>query len=269
MASTYDSAHLLTIPREIRYSIYDLVIHCEPTEAVWNYEEAFERSKYKDIVSKTPEKRFSLPWINLLSTCKLVKNEMTAYMKPSSGTDPVDRFPWVLDIIASDDGRLEAGRWREISCHPASIKTLIANISTPRKVLNFWGDGGPMPIVWELYQTLNWILHFGPVLRRQNPLSSPLRLRTLVIRVISGPPREHEKPMNSRLLQIRGSFNVIRRLIERLNNTGLLANYINNVKMIDESTKDELDIAIEHDEDPQVPEAWKDYGFGWGPDGNR
>jgi hypothetical protein len=119
--------------------------------------------------------------------------EIIAYLDVRSNVDKEKHHTWTLELAASGD-RLKPALWRQIPCHPAKAEILVANIDftdNGGKNAQFWGDGGPMPIVRQLYQTLNRILHYGPAFGRQVPLSKPLRLKTLILRATTGSSREY------------------------------------------------------------------------------
>jgi hypothetical protein len=79
--------------------------------------------------------------------------------------------------------------WRSIPCAPTSVKTLVVNVFIQRDprapVMPFWGDGGPMCVVAQLYQSLNRFLHSGPSfgLKGDRTLEQPLVLQNLNVRV--------------------------------------------------------------------------------------
>jgi hypothetical protein len=183
MESPVDQCHLLRISRELRYCIYDHVIHFDPpTDTVWDY-------RGRTTFVKTPGTNFSIPWVDLLLTCKAINEEITAFLDIQSNIDKEGHRTWILELAASGC-RLQPALWRQIPCAPAKAEVLIANLNFTERT-RFWGDGGPMPILRKLYQTLNQILHYGPALGRQVPLKQPLRLKTLVLFAATGTSHEY------------------------------------------------------------------------------
>ena len=185
MESPVKPCHLLRISRELRDCIYDHVIHFDPpTDTVGEYKNNWRKARYSTQIVKTPGTNFSIPWVDLLLTCNAIKIEITAYLDVLSKVDNNEHRTWTIDL-AVYDGLLKPAQWRQIPCHPIKVKFLVANLDFNENFL-FWGDGGPRPIVRQLYQTLNRILHYGPVFGKQVLLSQHLRLDMLVLRVTRG-----------------------------------------------------------------------------------
>jgi hypothetical protein len=186
MESSVGQCHLLRISRELRHSIYDLVIDFDPpTDISWQYKGGFGKDGYITNIVKTSSTKFSIPWVELLSTCKAINMEMIAYLDVRSNVGKEEHHTWTLQL-ATFGGFLKPSLWRQIPCPPAQARILVAKIDFTEKNAKFWGSGGPMPIVRFLYQTLNRILHYGPAFGRQVPLAEPLRLKTLVLRAKIG-----------------------------------------------------------------------------------
>jgi hypothetical protein len=58
------------------------------------------------------------------------------------------------------------------------------------------------------------------------------------------------------------TFHELHRLVERLVNTGILDNYIDSAKIINQHSQEQLEIVIEPIEgDHGVPDRWKRYEF--------
>jgi len=186
MESSVGQCHLLRISRELRDTIYDYVIHFDPpTGTVSHYKNSFGKAGFSTTIVKAPGTDFSIPWVNLLLTCKAISTGIIVYLDVLSKVDKEEHRTWTLDLAASHN-ILKPALWRQIPCHPARAEILVANIDFADGHTSFWGDGGPMPIVRQLYQTLNRILHYGPAFGRQVPLLQPLRLKTLVLHVATG-----------------------------------------------------------------------------------
>jgi hypothetical protein len=192
MESPVEQCHLLRISRELRHCIYDQVTRLDPpSDTVWQYKNSHNSDGFNTTIIKAPDTNFSIPWVNLLLTCKSISTEIIAFLDIGSSLGNEERRTWNIELTASDGGALRPALWRQIPCHPARAEILVANIGFASESTQFWGCGGPMSIVRNLYQTLNRILHYGPAFGRQIPLSQPLRLKTLVLRTTTCSSRRY------------------------------------------------------------------------------
>lgn len=121
-----------------------------------------------------------------------------------------------------------------------------------------------MPIVRQLYQTLNWILHYGPVFCRTDPLSRPLHLETLVLnlstaRLSQGPASLPEKAGRNGV----DKYQPIHHLVKLLQGSGVLTGYVDLIQLVDDDSRT-TDIVTRSGENPGVPAYWDRYGFEWG-----
>ncbi len=123
-----------------------------------------------------------------------------------------------------------------------------------------------MPNVRQLYQTLNGILHRGPVFNRESPLAQPLRLTRLIIRIYASGPVESTDSSASETASLLEPFTHICDFVENLKKTGLLWGHVDDVRIIDEKSQREQDTMIELVENAGVPTSWDRYGFEWGTD---
>ncbi len=141
MESSSSRCHLLRVSREIRFLVYDLVIHVDlPSDVIWNCKDGFGKEGFFTQISNTSDQNFSIPWVNLLSTCKAIGAEVSAYMDSQSFLKEEQNRSWVVDLAAAHPSRIGPTRWRRIPCHPAKIETLVANIDFGTNV-RFWGCG--------------------------------------------------------------------------------------------------------------------------------
>lgn len=202
------------------------------------------------------DKALTVPWVNLLLTCKYVNFEVAAYMSLHNE----DLRTYTVDIHASSCGFLRSSTLQKIPCSPSKVNTVLANIRIDfephHEYFQIVGDGGLMPIVRQLYQTLNLLLHNGPVLSRASPLRHPLKLKNLDIRAVVTSD-DGSKPRRSNI-----SWN-LKWILQALRNSGLLQGYVGYVHIIDEDGHTEL--AIEAVDKAGVPTSWDGYGFEWGP----
>ncbi|KAH8884058.1 hypothetical protein GQ53DRAFT_829992 [Thozetella sp. PMI_491] len=249
-----DRCYLLEIPTEVRQAIYDQVIHLDPpTEVSWSF------GKWDGSIAKTPDADFSISWVNLLLTSRAINSELQAYLALRRGFDEGNRT-WVFETACSSRGLgcLTPATWRQITCPPADIDTLVAKIFFPNPRSRFFGDGGLAPIVSQLHGAFNRIFHYGPAFGRHTPLPQPLKLKTTVLRVSTSPHPEAEDIHDNRF------FHSISGFAEMLYNTGVLWGYVDTIRIIDEVTNEEQTLVVSFIENARMPDEWIRYGFGWG-----
>ncbi|KAI0190641.1 hypothetical protein EV127DRAFT_78125 [Xylaria flabelliformis] len=165
---------------------------------------------------------------------------------------------YTMDVYGTGRGFLRSSSWQNIPCSPSNIKNILVNIhidcgSRPRRIRTI-GDGGPMPIVRELYQTLNLLLHNGPILSRTTPLQQPLKLKNLDVNVTVTSDSIPDTP--------NPADNGIKWCLKTLKNVGLLQGYVDHVHINDEDGH--TDLAIEAVDNAGVPALWDRNGFEWG-----
>lgn len=241
--------------------VYDDVIRYDlDYEAVTRYGDGWDReSGFSVVMYRRPNTTLILPWVNLLLTCKSINAELGAYMSSPVVLRDEHNRTYSMDIRGSISGVLKSLTWHKIPCSPSNVNTVLVNILFEPK-LNYsnWDNGGPMPIVRQLYQTLNLLLHNGPILSRSRPLQHPLKLKKLEVHTAFKLDSNSDEPS-------AGSTTTgIVYLLERLQSVGLLHGYIDHAHISDEHGHTEL--KIEAVEDPGVPYGWDRYGFDWGRD---
>ncbi|KAI0448770.1 hypothetical protein F5B21DRAFT_496492 [Xylaria acuta] len=212
-----------------------------------------------------PVETLTVPWVNLLLTCKSVNTELAAYMSSPLILGDESLRTYTMDIYGTNDGVLRSSTWHGIPCAPSNADAVLVNIHIEYGWcywrVRTWGNGGPMPILRQLYQTLNLMLHNGPILSRASPLEHPLKLKNLNVHVtaVSGsipdPPHTDDgfKPPDTG----------IKCRLVTLKDVGLLQGYVDHVHISDERGHTEL--AIEAVDNTGVPTFWDRYGFEWGP----
>ncbi|KAI0547720.1 hypothetical protein F4679DRAFT_553159 [Xylaria curta] len=252
-------ASLLGIPRETRQYIYDYVIRSDLNyEIIKLYKDGWSNGGFTTVMYKQPVKKLIVPWVNFLLTCKYINIELGAYMNSLLVLgDEVNRT-YTMDIHGTAGGILRSTTWHNIPCSPSNINTVFVNIHIDRgprgRPIRVWGCGGPMPIVRQLYQTLNLLLHNGPILSRASPLQQPLKLKDLDVHVVvtsNGIP-DASIPADTG----------IKWCLVTLNNVGLLKGYIDHVHIDNDDGHTELE--IEAVDNAGVPNSWDRYGFEWG-----
>lgn len=135
-----------------------------------------------------------------------------------------------------------------------------------------------MPIVRELYQTLNRFLHCGPMLDARTPLAQPLKLDRLVVVVETAKDYGDEMVQEMDAAQAQAywagrgedALRYVSGYVRELESTGLLDGFVGNVEVLGSSdlsatAKDEDRIWVRSREKPGiVPSDWDEYGFEWG-----
>lgn len=250
---------LFRLPREIRHKVYGCVasLDVEPHLPARYAGKYMADCGFVRMLDTQPGAQLSIPWVQLRLTCRAMNTELSEYLDSAAFLRPEENRTMVVDVVAGR-GSLVQAALRRIPCQPAKVDTLVADLDMRIENIKFRGCGGPMNIVRDLYQTLNWILHYGPHFSRTSPLGQPLRLKSLVIRASTG-----EKFDGNRCRDCK--FNRIADLLATLQTTGLLWGYVERIRLSDEFGHERI-IVVTPDEDPGVPRAWDRYGFQWGLD---
>ncbi|KAI1742791.1 hypothetical protein F4680DRAFT_411751 [Xylaria scruposa] len=249
----------LGIPREIRQYIYHYVIRSDlDYEVVKLYKDGRNNHGSTTVMYKHPVETLTVPWVNLLHTCKYINTELGAYMSsPLILGDEVNRT-YTMDIYGTAGKALRSTTWKNIPCSPSNVNTILVNIHidrrSQRRPIHVRGDGGPRPVVRQLYQTLNLLLHNGPILSRASPLQQPLKLKNLDVHLIVTSDGVPDAPIPA--------DTGLKWCLVTLKNVGLLKGYIDHVNIDNEDGHTEL--AIEAVDNAGVPNSWDRYGFEWG-----
>ncbi|RWA11931.1 hypothetical protein EKO27_g3174 [Xylaria grammica] len=265
-------ASFLGIPREARQHIYDYVMRRDlDYEVVKGYRDGHGDGGCFVIMYRHPWGTLIIPWINLLLTCKSVNTELGAYMSSPVILGDEDNRTYTMDIHGNTRGHLNSATWHRIPCSLSNVDTILVNILFETKsdepswrkrahyrrhVRTFGSDGGPMPIVRQLYQTLNLLLHNGPILNRSHPLQLPPRLKKLEIHTAFKPYRNSGEAATTTMTT------GIKHLLKRLRSVGLLHGYVDHVHINDENGHTEL--KIDAVDNGGVPSLWDREGFEWG-----
>ncbi|TRX90607.1 hypothetical protein FHL15_008580 [Xylaria flabelliformis] len=254
-----EEARFLGIPRETRQHIYDYVILSDLNyEAVKLYKDGSSNYGTATVMYRNPIEVLTVPWVNLLLTCKYINTEMGAYMSsPVVLGDEANRT-YTMVVCGTGRGFLRSSSWQKIPCSPSNVEHILVNIhidcgSRLRRIRTI-GNGGPTPIVRQLYQTLNLLLHNGPILSRAAPLQQPLKLKNLDVHVTVTSDGIPDTPSPA--------DNGIKWCLKTLKNVGLLQGYVDRVHIHDENGH--TDLAIEAVDNAGVPASWDRNGFEWG-----
>ncbi|KAF7344604.1 hypothetical protein MSAN_01942600 [Mycena sanguinolenta] len=164
---------LLDLPRELRLQIYDALAHLPvdcPVDRI--------RQTPRKRLARSTSTRLPIPWLSLTLVCKTIKEDLQLYTLASGNAT------YTLEVDNLEHRRLLTDKvtWRRIPCPPSNVRTLRADLVL-RFATDFWGSGGPMGILSDLYQVLNCFIHNGPVLTRRRPLPTPIHLDTLLLQI--------------------------------------------------------------------------------------
>lgn len=261
---------LLGLPRELRLQIYDHVLDQDlEYTPIERFRGGFALPEgFYTIAHYDEDSKLSLPWLNLLSTCKTIVAELCSHMDSESVNARTRRHTYVMSLEPKKRslGRLE---WNRILCPPSEARELIVNLGSLDSV-QFWGDGGPNDIVRQLYQTLNWFLHCGPSMDVNNPLAEHMVLKRLalnltaeaVVQEVDSNNSEDHDPFDS----FQRSANRVKNFVASLEGTGLLWGYVGEVIVRDSRPDGEpvFRAVVAQKEKAGVPEYWTRYGFQWG-----
>lgn len=282
-------ASLLGLPAELRLRIYDNVIDFEihsPEIFVPFPDPDKEDRRFKDnsfnlsyVFGKTtikrryPDEKLPPPsWLSLQSTCRTIYLELRAHIQRPEERQVDDAAHTYAISILAKCGRLESLHFTSIPCPLKHCRVLQARITYREygMMRRFWGDGGPMPVVRELYQTLNLFLHCGPKFDVARPLPQPLKLEKLVVVTCIEKDENRGRSEEHRAFWREQMLGEIEGLVCTLERTGLLQGLVERVCLCaDEGEGKEpklLEEILVRDlgEEGKVPDYWKGYGFQWG-----
>ncbi|KAF2094241.1 hypothetical protein NA57DRAFT_60873 [Rhizodiscina lignyota] len=284
--SSDNRASLLGLPRELRRQIYREVIGTEincTTVEYWK-DGHFSQTGFRC----TPQLKgpLQLPWLNLLFTCKEIAAEMKALTSEASFLQSEENATYVLELDPSLGLR---ATWERIPCPPSDARYLVANVVfDDMRDGQFWGDGGPMPVVRKLYQTLNHFIHCGPRFDAQRPLPQKMHLREIHVNVHliredanenddidANNPEKAEQSRRRRpkrfprrnpgapIRWLRNPFAELRSLITMIVGAGIVFGNVDRFQLSsEEETVKEWEVV--HQEGGCIPAEWDRYGFDWG-----
>ncbi|KAI0205878.1 hypothetical protein F4808DRAFT_408153 [Astrocystis sublimbata] len=245
-------ASLLGISRELRQQIYGYVMRLSLDYEIAKYADGACDAGFRTCIYRNRDS-MTISWVSLLLSCKYINTELSAYMSSPSILGNEDLHTYQLDIRGTSRGTLMSSQWQRISCPPSKARRVLVNyyvgINQLDRRIHIWGSGGPMPILRQLYQTLNLLLQNGPILSRSTALQHPLNLESLHFIVIP-----------DKICDEGG----IESFLKDLGKCGFLRGYIDRIYV--KSSAGDEDFAVEGVENVEVPSFWDGYGFEWGPD---
>lgn len=246
----------LDLPREIRFQIYEHVfefeVECTPLHIDDN------RTTTVDAGNRP---KICIPWLDLRMTCTTTAAELSAYTSSHSFLRQPEHEIYIFELIT---GRmtLDSIILQHAPCTPSQAQYLVIDLDVT-DLRWFWSYGGvPYPIVSQLFQALNRILHYGPLL--SPPLASatekrePLfRLQEMVINVTSHAGQYTSKPTER-------AFDVIRDFAFDLCASGALNGSVATVRIVGKAEEECLAVPCEAECEVRLPQSWSGEEFQWG-----
>ncbi|KAJ6487946.1 hypothetical protein C8R45DRAFT_261995 [Mycena sanguinolenta] len=259
----------LGLPAELRLQIYDAVASLP-----------LDCQLARSIRSQQPEQRAApsflpISWLNLMLVCKTITEELRHHVHASGNTT----YEIELDNLHEQYSMADKVTWRQIPCPPRSVRTLRANLVL-RFGTGFGADGGPLPILSDLYQVLNCFIHNGPLLARATPLVKHIHLNTLTVQIrVSDPNHEERRAAGVRPYEkstVDASNKWLRRVLEgyisMVVRRGLLFGAVDKIlcrwadgQVVDDDKVTEWEVSFKEIGDMTV---WNRYNFGWGVPGS-
>lgn len=261
-------ASLLGLPRELRLQIYQHVFETDIHHTVlkqWRHTFSSEKG-FISVPDFNKNEKFTMPWLNLMLTCKATALEIRAAMQEPSFLGNERNRTYVLDLEATRGGMsLGAATWRQLPCAPAQVQVLEASYNASCG-LQTWGDGGPHGITSGLYQTLNHLIHCGPRFDSKKPLPEKMRLKKLHVVVESRGVSEREKENMHYMMRMstdpQTTLYSLGSIVGQIVNTGVLRGFVDHIQL---SCGDKvLNWNPAEVEGEGLPEYWNRYGFDWG-----
>ncbi|KAM3417419.1 hypothetical protein BST61_g5665 [Cercospora zeina] len=163
---------------------------------------------------------------------------------------------------------LGAFRWRKLDCSPRHIENMLVIFKSEpnRKWYRFQGCGGPLPIVRELFQSRNVLLHCGPRMDVTKPLPELMHIGKLKI-VLSFPASKRGPPDwdSSSVRDYRiANFEEICAIASTVCAQGIVYGHVDKMEVaMGEKT---WEMEVQDRGQWLMPESWHGYGFEWGLD---
>ncbi|KAF8186973.1 hypothetical protein K438DRAFT_1973162 [Mycena galopus ATCC 62051] len=129
MSSQSTPSLLLDLPAELRLKIYDAVLDLPLDCKVVRHRPGRKPHPYQTSKSMT------------------IANELQYYVHASANTT----YKLEVNNLERRNSLVNEVTWREIPCPPSSARTLQATLVFDSST-RFWGNGGPNPILSQLYQ---------------------------------------------------------------------------------------------------------------------
>ncbi|GIZ38757.1 hypothetical protein CKM354_000216100 [Cercospora kikuchii] len=191
---------LLSLPTEIRCLIYEGILRlnmncnlfqywCEAP--YWRHGGHFQR------IVRRPYVKFSIPWTNMRLACKTIYYELTDFMRTGSALNNLETNTWKLDMPLlrfptmfswTRDYHFAEMTWQRLPCTPHNVHSLHLTTRIPKERQtgrpSLWCEKYTAHrLQFELYQTINHVLHCGPLMRVGSRLAEPIHVETVRIEV--------------------------------------------------------------------------------------
>ncbi|GIZ47010.1 hypothetical protein CKM354_001011200 [Cercospora kikuchii] len=258
--STAQQANLLGIPTELRLAIYDAILDADvDCDILDKWDEGFEDRGFWSRPSRNEQTRLDLTWCNLLLTCRTIHTELESHMsKTRTGT-------YVAEIERNSHS-ITTFRWRRLDCAPRDVKSMIVEFKTEDPDCGFWGDGGPRPIVRELFQSLNLLLHCGPWLDVRYQLPELMHIGKLTI-VPCFPALESgssDWDPTYAMSGARSTYAQLRSFASTICQQGIAYGAVDKFEVT--MGEETWEMEVKDCGRWEMPEGWRGYGFEWGLD---
>ncbi|KAK4623966.1 hypothetical protein CLAFUW4_06209 [Fulvia fulva] len=268
MAEPPQRASLLGLPRELRLQIYQHVFDIDLHHKVllqWRDTHTAEHG-FKSVPDLNHGDKLTIPWLQLMLTCRTAAVELRALMQESSFLEQHNNGTYTLDLEATRGGMtLGPTTWRHIPCAPSQVQCLEAYYNASRG-FQAWGVGGPHGITSGLYQTLNHFVHCGPRFDSERMLPKPSHLKELRVIVVEREFRgEDENPsygLSERDTDPRTTLYALGSIVGQIVRTGVLKGFVDDIHLSCDGEVLNWSPSIEDGEG--IPEYWNRYGFDWG-----
>ncbi|KAK3726134.1 hypothetical protein LTR37_000282 [Vermiconidia calcicola] len=240
-------ASLLGLPVELRHNIYDHIFNLElQCKVLDGYSKGGDYSRYSAIRSQGA--KLQLPWLNLMFTCNSIAKELCSYMTLTIFTEDKTNHTYELTLEVRQN-RIASVTWNKIPCQPSYASTIVANIGAIGPY-----DDGPRPIMAELHQTLNLLLHCGPLLDTKRPLRESMLVAMLLVNVQLADERSDDIDFHMAM--------IIDEWARHLAAAGVLSGYVGCIQLnYGDATGD---VVIVQREKARISDRWMPYRFGWG-----
>ncbi|CAK1358835.1 unnamed protein product [Cercospora beticola] len=191
---------LLSLPTEIRCLIYQQILVLDMNCNLFQYrreDQSWRKDGHVQRIKRRSYVKLSIPWTNMRLACKTIYYELTDFMRTGSALNKLENSTWKLDMpLLRFPTRLRWTRddhfaqlvWQRLPCAADTVRSLHLTIRIPKERQtgrpNLWRENYTAPrLQFELYQTINHILHYGPLMGVGSRLAEPIHVETVRIEV--------------------------------------------------------------------------------------
>lgn len=262
-------ASLLGIPTELRLAVYDVVLNTDlDCRILEGWESGHGRQGFWSRPRRNEQARLDVAWCNLLLTCKTIHDELEPHMSQTlTGV-------YIADIERRSQHSLGSFTWRRLDCHPRNVKQMIVRFKHEGDFKStFWGDAAPHPIVRELFQTLNVLLHCGPRMDIKRELPEPMHIDKLAIIPVLPDliPGTHPSYRKTNFYRRHRISDQLRDFASNVCQQGIVYGLVDRFEVMMgkkafEPGTNIWGMDVEDLGDWEMPGHWHGYGFEWGMD---